>query len=325
MEARVYFFIALLLLSSVTGGVVPAPTALLESQGASASSGSAASASRARVNVALQVGHWKVNELPDALSHLRGSTGTWGGGRTEAQLNLDIAQRTAGILRARGLTVEILPATVPTGYTADIFISLHADGNASSSPRGFKVSTRWRSEVAALDALLVQSLVEGYGNRTGLPEDSNITLAMRGYYAYSTYRGEAYRLGESTPAAILEMGYMSNPSDRALMFNNPDLIARGVADGVANYYARRAEGNRLQAEAERQAALSPYGRSAVVMADSANVRAGMSTSSRRLGSALFGKSFPLADGSSRPVNGWYRIVYPGSEAYIIRDLLVVQQ
>jgi hypothetical protein len=297
-----------------------------------------------RVNVAIQAGHWKVNELPDALARLRTSTGTSGGGRTEVQLNLDIAQRVASMLRAKGLTVEILPATVPTGYQADLFIALHADGNNSSRPRGYKVSTRWRSDVAALDAVLVQSIEDGYGKVTGMPQDLSITRAMRGYYAYSTYRGEEYRLDGATPAAILEMGFMSNAADRALMFNNPDLVARGVVAGVDNFYARRAQGQRLQAEAERQAAAGPYGRSVVVLLDSANIRASSSSSAPKLASASFGDSFPV----NQPMNvrpptnwqwdprqgtqlvtgsGWYKIAIPGSasDAYVSRDLVVVQQ
>src|SRR5690242_9830588 len=123
------------------------------------------------VNVAIQVGHWKIAELPDVLARLRGSTGTSGGGRTEVSLNLDIAQRVAGLLRAEGRTVEILPATIPTGYEADLFVALHADGNSSGAARGYKVSTRWTSAVAALDATLVDSLDSAYGAVTGMPHD----------------------------------------------------------------------------------------------------------------------------------------------------------
>jgi hypothetical protein len=90
----------------------------------------APAAPAAMVNVAIQAGHWKSNELPDEFRRLRGSTGASGGGRTESQVTVDIAQRVARLLRSRGLTVEVLPATVPTGYTADLFISLHADGTA---------------------------------------------------------------------------------------------------------------------------------------------------------------------------------------------------
>lgn len=316
---------------------------------ASPANTSASTASAApRVNVALQAGHWKAAELPEPLARLRGSTGANGGGRNEAQVTLDIAQRVAAMLRDKGLTVEVLPATVPTGYKADLFISLHADGSASTAARGYKVSTRWRSEVAALDALLVQSVDEGYSRITGMPQNGSITRAMRGYYAYSTYRGEEYRLGAETPAAILEMGFMSNAADRAVMFNKPDLVARGVVAGIDNYYAKRPEGLRLQAQAERQAAASPFGRSAVVLTNGVNIRETASAGARRVDSADFGESFPLLERSNvRPSgssgssggspgsrgtqlaanSGWYKIAAPGTteEAYITRDLVVVQE
>jgi N-acetylmuramoyl-L-alanine amidase len=298
-----------------------------------------------RVNVAIQAGHWKSNELPDELARLRSSTGAYGGGRSEAQVTLDIAQRVARLLRAKGLTAEVLPATVPTGYEADLFISLHADGNNSTAARGYKVSTRWRSEVAALDAVLVAALDAGYRRVTGMPQNGSITRAMRGYYAYSTYRGEEYRLGGSTPAPILEMGFMSNAADRAVMFNSPDLVARGVVAGVDNFYARRAEGLRLQAEAERQAAASPFDRSVVILSDASNIRAAASTSARRLTTADFGDSFKMMEATRRPSgsgsgnfdpsrgtqvvtgSGWYKIAVPDSagEAFISRDLVVVQE
>lgn len=302
-----------------------------------------------KVNVAIQAGHWKAAELPEPLARLRTSTGAVGGGRSEAQVTLDIAERAARLLRSKGLMVEVLPATVPTGYQADLFISLHADGSASSAARGYKVSTRWRSDVAALDVLLVQALDTGYSKVTGMPQNGSITRAMRGYYAYSTYRGEEYRLGGETPAAILEMGFMSNASDRNVMFNKADLVARGVVAGVDNFYAKRSEGLRLQAEAERQAAASPYDRSVVSLTVGVNVRDGASTGAKKLDTADFGESFPLlerapvrrtgttnssgdthAPGRGTQLasdSGWYRIDTPASEndAYITRDLVVVQE
>jgi hypothetical protein len=184
-----------------------------------------------------------------------------------------------------------------------------------------------------------------------MPQNGSITRAMRGYYAYSTYRGEEYRLGAETPAAILEMGFMSNAADRAVMFNKPDLVARGVVAGVDNFYAGRAEGLRLQAEAERQAAASPFGRSVVLLSDGVNIRDGASAGARKLTSADFGQSFPLLERSNvRPSgssgssgssggspgsrgtqlasnSGWYKISIPAAtaDAYITRDLVVVQE
>ncbi|HUP27537.1 MAG TPA: N-acetylmuramoyl-L-alanine amidase [Chloroflexia bacterium] len=295
-----------------------------------------------RVNVAIQAGHWKSSELPDPLARLRGSTGAAGGGRTESQVTLDIAQRVARLLRSKGKTVEVLPATVPTGYQADLFISLHADGSTSAKPRGYKVSTRWRSDVAALDALLVQAIEDGYGGLTAMPQDPSITRAMRGYYAYSTYRGEEYRLGASTPAAILEMGFMSNAADRNMMFNNPELVARGVVAGIDKFYSQKAAGVRLQSATEKQAAASAFDRSVIILGDTANIRAAADVSSAKVAGAQFGNSFPLLEPQNNrprtgPIDprqgtqvitgsGWYKIALPnGTPAYISRDLVVVQQ
>lgn len=181
--------------------------------------------------VAIQVGHWKNNEMPEQLSRLVGSVGTSGGGRTEVDLNLDVANRIAELLRAAGVTVDLLPATVPTGYSADAFVAIHADGSESSGPRGFKISTRWRSEVAVQDASLVDLITGQYAQATGLPEDSNVTRNMRGYYAYSPWRLN-YRVSNFTPSVIVEMGYMTNAADRSVMFNSPQKVASGVASGV---------------------------------------------------------------------------------------------
>jgi hypothetical protein len=198
------------------------------------------------LKVALQVGHWKINELPEALDSLSGHTGSAGGGRTELQMNLEIAHKVAPLLRMSGVVVDILPATVPTGYTADAFIAIHADGNSSTSARGFKVSTRWRSPVAVQDARLVEILTEEYGAATALPEDSNVTRNMRGYYAYATWRPN-WRISNFTPAAIVELGYMTNAADRAVMFNQTQNLVIGVTRGILRYLSYAYPGGRQQA------------------------------------------------------------------------------
>lgn len=191
-------------------------------------------AATSNYRVAIQVGHWKNDELPEQLSSLEGNTGTSGGGRREVDINMDVANRVAKLLRDAGVTVEILPATVPTGYTADAFVAIHADGNSSSSARGFKISTRWRSVVAAQDAMLVDLLTEEYRAATGLPEDAGVTRNMRGYYAYATFRPN-WRVSNFTPGAIVEMGFMTSAADRQVMFNQTDNVASGIAKGILRY------------------------------------------------------------------------------------------
>ncbi|MEO6458549.1 MAG: N-acetylmuramoyl-L-alanine amidase [Chloroflexia bacterium] len=183
------------------------------------------------LRVALQVGHYRNNELPPQLSSLSGHTGAAGGGRREVDLNQEVAGRIARLLRAHGVVVDILPATVPTGYTSDAFVALHADGNASISSRGFKISTRWQSEVAQQDGMLVQLLSDAYRSVTRLPEDHLVSRNMRGYYAYAPWRPN-YRVSNFTPGAIVEMGFMTNAADREVMFKQTDKVSAGIAAGI---------------------------------------------------------------------------------------------
>jgi hypothetical protein len=225
---RMFIFLFAIFLASVPLYVVDASAAII-------SGGQSYSAPAPRpYRVAVQIGHYKNDELPPALARFIGSTGTYGGGRSEVELNFDVANRLAAILRSEGVQVDLLPASVETGYTADAFVAIHADGNSSPVPRGFKISTRWRSEVAMQDARLVEMLTDSYRAATGLPEDGNVTRNMRGYYAYASWRPN-YRISNLTPGAIVEMGYMSNAADRQVMFNQTQWVASGIAAGIVGY------------------------------------------------------------------------------------------
>jgi N-acetylmuramoyl-L-alanine amidase len=57
---------------------------------------------------------------------------------------------------------------------------------------------------------------------------------MRGYYAFSWSRFQ-HAVAAHTPAVILEMGYVSNDDDRALMLDKPDVLATAIAHGVMMY------------------------------------------------------------------------------------------
>jgi hypothetical protein len=44
-------------------------------------------------------------------------------------------------LQDAGVTVDLLPATVPPGYDADAFVAIHADDGGGADPGGWKIST----------------------------------------------------------------------------------------------------------------------------------------------------------------------------------------
>jgi N-acetylmuramoyl-L-alanine amidase len=138
----------------------------------------------------------------------------------------------AALLRGQGFAVDVLPTLVPESYLADVFLALHADGDPAGVARGFKAAHGSRR--GPYEDRLVQTLVNEYGAATGLPQDSAISRNMLGYYAFS-YSRIPWAAAPHTPAAILEMGFMTSAADRALLLQRPEVVARGVANGLLRF------------------------------------------------------------------------------------------
>lgn len=241
--------------------------------------------------VGIQVGHWKSNELPEELARLRSSSGAFVRGLSEIELNLDIARRVEALLLARGVAVDLLPATVPPGYDADAFIAIHADGATKATSRGFKIATPWRTSRASQH--LRDALDAEYAGATGLPRDAAITFNMRGYYAFS-FRRHTHAVARTTPAVILEMGFITSPTDRAFMTRNADTVAAGIGAGVLRYLRERDPN-------DGAALLPPDFKLHRPATDGVAVRAGPSENARVL--RRFGPDERMVIFEER--NGWY--------------------
>ncbi|MGQ9877261.1 MAG: N-acetylmuramoyl-L-alanine amidase [Chloroflexus sp.] len=188
------------------------------------------------LRVGLQIGHLRSNELPEELAHLRTSTGTYWQNIREVEVNEAIAIRVRDILVAAGVEVDLLPATVPPAYDADAFVAIHADGSAAGT-RGWKVATPWRTSAAS--RALMEAVASTYGVITGLPEDRyGISINMRGYYAFN-YRRHTHAIARTTPAIIVETGFLTNAADRTIIVDRPDLAAQGIAEGILKYLDQR--------------------------------------------------------------------------------------
>lgn len=187
--------------------------------------------------VGLQVGHWKNDEIPQELERLRGNTGAEGGGATEVEVNLAIAELTKGLLEEKGVIVDILPATVPQNYWADVFLSIHADGSLDYSKSGYKGAIPRRDFTESADELL-KYVEESYAIATGLPYDPNVTRNMRGYYAFSFWRFD-HAIHPMTTAMILETGFLSNYNDRQIILERPEVSADGIAEGITKYFEHK--------------------------------------------------------------------------------------
>jgi N-acetylmuramoyl-L-alanine amidase len=183
--------------------------------------------------VALQVGHWKTDEAPEEQKKLRGNTGASGGGKAEWEVNMAIANETAEILKEKRIEVEILPTTIPPDYWADVFVAIHADGNEDPDKSGFKAARPRRDMTGDADKLL-EMVERNYEEETKLIKDPNVTRNMRGYYAFGWWRYE-HAIHPMTAAIILETGFLSSPSDRDLIVDQPEISAKGLADGIIEY------------------------------------------------------------------------------------------
>lgn len=187
--------------------------------------------------VGLQAGHWLVEEAPGELRPL--GPGSSGGGKSEWEVNLEIAEKTAALLRDAGVEVDVLPTTLPERYRAHAFIALHADGDVTGRLSGFKITRPVFSAIPETDDRLVERLNDAYQPVTGLArDDEHISRRMLGYYAFNSRR-YCHAIAPGVPAAIVEMGFLTNASDRMLLINRQDLAARGLADGILAFLGQR--------------------------------------------------------------------------------------
>jgi N-acetylmuramoyl-L-alanine amidase len=185
--------------------------------------------------VGLQAGHWLTDQVPPELRGLQ--AGAVGGGKQEWQVNLDVAQRTADLLEATGLQVDVLPTTVPEHYQANVFVALHADGDTSGQDRGFKVARPGFSSIPAFDDRLVDTINQVYGAETELPrDDEHISLRMRYYYAFNSRR-YCHAVEPGVPQAIVEMAYLTNATDRQYLIGDPQKLAQALSDSIQAFLA----------------------------------------------------------------------------------------
>jgi N-acetylmuramoyl-L-alanine amidase len=182
--------------------------------------------------VALQAGHWLAAEAPDELRRIRSNGANWNGVH-ESEVTLRIAELTAERLRAAGIEVDILPTTIPPRYVADLFISIHADGNNSTEANGFSVAASRRDRTGRGNAF-VEILAETYRTSTGLRHHTNVTRRMVSYYAFNSRRYD-HAIDPATPGVIIETGFLTSPVDRQVIVDAPERSAEGIAAAVLRY------------------------------------------------------------------------------------------
>jgi len=147
-------------------------------------------------------------------------------GLEEVEINLEVAQYVVNYLRALGYEVDLLQEydSRAAGYQGRVLVSIHADSCSPPEASGFKVARAEDSVIPEVEDRLVACLIRRYQTRTGLPfHQWSITRDMTEYHIFR-------EVEPSTPAAIIEVGFMGG--DRDLLVNRPDLVAQGIAEGI---------------------------------------------------------------------------------------------
>ena len=167
-------------------------------------------------------------ETPLRIGMLAGHRGAGYGatcpdGVKEVDITTAIAARLQDKLQTAGYQVDVLDEFDARleGYHAAVFVALHAD-SCIRDMSGFKVASRTMPDESG--DTLQGCLQWSYRQATHLePQPFGVTPAMTNYYAFD-------RLAPETPAAIIELGFIS--TDRPILIGQPDQAAQGVYDGL---------------------------------------------------------------------------------------------
>jgi len=185
------------------------------------------------VRVGLQVGHLDAGQQPEELANLRYSTGAHANGLDEVDVNLAVVAALAQRLERHGFQVDVLPATIPPGYSADLVLSVHADSSLDPDRSGYK-SAHFMPARNPREAILKVAMDRAVMSATGLPDDDrNVSGNMLHYYAFNDRRFD-HAVAARTPALLVELGYLSNAADLRLL-RQPDVLAQALERGVLGY------------------------------------------------------------------------------------------
>ena len=139
-------------------------------------------------------------------------------GNFEVRLSRPTSQTQLGTSNASSLRVRVDEAN---SWGADYFISIHTNASTESSANGTEVLVYSQPSVSSR---LAEDILREVTEITG--------LASRGVKS----RPGLYVLRKTAmPAVLVELGFISNPSDARRMRDNPGLFAQGIYEGILDF------------------------------------------------------------------------------------------
>jgi N-acetylmuramoyl-L-alanine amidase len=199
-----------------------------------------------------------------------GSSATVADGKRilEKDLNLDIARRTAALLRAAGYQVTLtrdadaqvggpqlkddLQARidVANGAKADAFVSIHHNGIGNTAIRGiesyFATDRPFSDDSKRLATLLYEQIgrqmaATGYDAYPRGTRSDSLAVGPGDHFFVLSPVNKNVRRATNMPGALVEALFLTNPQDAAQLGRNEvrDAIARGYAAAIATFLVGR--------------------------------------------------------------------------------------
>lgn len=169
------------------------------------------------------------------------NAGAEGNGLREQDITYRVGEELAALLRTNSAFEVRLSRPTPTSslgtsntaslrarvedanaWGADYFISIHTNASSSPSANGTEAFAYARPSPAFS---LGEDILRGISAATGL---RNRGMQIRpGLYVLRK---------TAMPAILVELGFITNPEEAALMNENPALFARGIYNGILDYF-----------------------------------------------------------------------------------------
>ena len=168
------------------------------------------------------------------------NTGAEGNGLREQDITYEVGQRLATLLRQNGnFDVRLSRPTPSTqlgnsnasslrarvdeanSWGADYFISIHTNASSQKTANGTEVLVYTEpSRAADLAEEILRRVTEITGlNSRGVKERPGLYVLRK----------------TKMPAVLVELGFITNPSDAIKMRDNPGLFAQGIYRGLLDY------------------------------------------------------------------------------------------
>lgn len=152
----------------------------------------------------------------------------------EKGINLSVARKVARLLSQRGLRVIMTRsgdnfieleerAAIANRLRADLFVSIHSDSFPKNTRRGYTI---YIARSASSSSRRAANAIARSMSGTGL---NSFGVQTAGYHVLTGTRG---------PAVLVELGYLSNRREAALLRSGSfqNRLAQAVADGISDYF-----------------------------------------------------------------------------------------